>query len=91
MRLPAAAEHLPVSLGTHCCRTPQGYEDYMEVILARADCLRRQGPPAAERLRATFKAAAELLRSYFPDYVDRSYRWVAWLGLFWEIVSPAVR
>jgi len=54
----------------------QGYEDYMEVILARADCLRRQGGPAAERLRATFKATAELLRSYFPDYVDRSFRWV---------------
>lgn len=47
----------------------------MEVILARTDCLRRQGGAAAERLRATFKAAVELLRSYFPDYVDRSFRW----------------
>lgn len=58
----------------HLTPAPQSYEDYCEVVLARLDCLRRRGPPAAADLRAAFKRGAELLQSYFPDYVDRTYR-----------------
>ena len=61
----------------------------MEVLLARADFLRRQlpadaaaaaagdaagGEGAAGALRAHFRAAGELVAGYFPDYVDRSLR-----------------
>ena len=53
----------------------QTYEDYLEVALARLDCLRRQGEEALPALRATFKAAAQLLQGYFPDTLDRSFRW----------------
>ncbi|KAI8465892.1 MAG: hypothetical protein J3K34DRAFT_452483 [Monoraphidium minutum] len=68
----------------------QGPEDYMEVLLARADFLRRAAaPPAADAaadaraeapaaaagaLRAHFASAVGLMAQYFPDYVDRALR-----------------
>eukprot|EP00887_Chlorella_sp_A99_P001390 scaffold8.g1390.t1 len=52
----------------------QGYEDHLEVALARADCLRRRGPAAAPALRAVLSAAFERLASYYPDAIDRSLR-----------------
>ena len=64
----------------------QSYEDYLEVMLARLDCLRRRcgggaggdGDAAApvEALRSAFRQASELLQSYFPDHLDRSFRCV---------------
>ena len=54
---------------------PQSYEDYLEVVLARVDCLRRGGAAAAPALRAALQRGAELLQGYFPDAVDRTYRW----------------
>ena len=60
--------------------TLQSYEDYLEAVLARLDCLRRRGAEGLPMLRATFRAASELLHSYFTDHLDRSFRWVALLG-----------
>lgn len=53
----------------------QGYEDYMEPVLARLDCLRRRGAGALAPLRAAFRQAGELLHSYFPEHLDRAFRW----------------
>lgn len=62
---------------------PQGAEDYLAVLLARADCLRRQLPPEpaaaaasepAAKLRAWFARCREVLGAFFPDLVDRSLR-----------------
>ena len=53
----------------------QSYEDYLEAVLARADCLRRRGADAAPLLRDTFRHASQLLQSYYPDHVDRTFRW----------------
>jgi hypothetical protein len=71
---------LPRWLSGCPCPTPQSYEDYLEAVLARLDCLRRRGAEGLPALRATFRAASELLHSYFPDHLDRSFRWVALLG-----------
>ena len=62
----------------------QGAEDYMDVLLARLDCLRYnlaaakdQGHGAAgagagtvSALREAFKEALELMMSYFPGFTD---------------------
>ena len=82
--LPPASD-CPPSLPLPACLpapapTPQSYEDYLEAVLARLDCLRRRGAEGLPTLRATFRAASELLHSYFPDHLDRSFRWVALLG-----------
>jgi hypothetical protein len=59
---------------------PQGPEDYLEVVLARADFLRRAAAApaapaaAAGALRALFSSASELMGSYFPDHLDRALR-----------------
>ncbi|KAL4457863.1 hypothetical protein ABPG75_012728 [Micractinium tetrahymenae] len=52
----------------------QSYEDYLEPVLARLDCLRRRGAGALPTLRATFPKASQLLQSYFPDQLDRTFR-----------------
>ena len=51
----------------------QTSEDYMEVVLARLDKQRRASKDMLE-LRPAFKQAAELMQTYFPDYIDRSLR-----------------
>lgn len=51
----------------------QGPEDYLEVILARAECLRRRHTPElTQQLREFFGHATQLMASYFPDFLDRS-------------------
>ena len=62
-----------------CITCPQGPEDYLAVLLARADCLRHQLPTpadpssaAAGKLRAWFTHSRRTMTQYFPDYVDRS-------------------
>ncbi len=45
------------------------------MMLARLDGLRRRGGEVLPTLRSTFSAASNLLHSYFPDYVDRTFRW----------------
>lgn len=65
-----------------CCHRPhplptpaaQSYEDYLEPVLARLDCLRRRGADALPTLRDTFAKASQLLQSYFPDQLDRTFR-----------------
>ena len=52
----------------------QTAEDYMEVVLARLDGLRHMGTDHAQALRQGFQHAAELMHTYFPDYIDRSLR-----------------
>ncbi|KAL4424967.1 hypothetical protein ABPG77_002852 [Micractinium sp. CCAP 211/92] len=52
----------------------QSYEDYLEPMLARLDCLRRRGTDALPTLRDTFAKASQLLQSYFPDQLDRTFR-----------------
>jgi hypothetical protein len=61
----------------------QGSEDYLGVLLARADCLRRQLPddataaaasPIAAALRAWFGRSAAVMTQYFPDVQDVSLR-----------------
>ncbi|KAL4858071.1 Squamous cell carcinoma antigen recognized by T-cells 3 [Chlorella vulgaris] len=52
----------------------QSYEDYLEVMLARLDALRRRGADAFPSLRAAFRAADDLLHSYFPSHLDRAFR-----------------
>lgn len=57
-------------------------EDYQELFLTRAAGLRRRlaaasaNAPAGDRdtLRGVFTQAAELLKEFFPDWVDRSFR-----------------
>lgn len=43
-------------------------------MLARLDCLRRRGADALPALRDTFAKASQLLQSYFPDQLDRTFR-----------------
>ena len=57
----------------------QGYEDYLGVVLARADCLRRRGPAAAAALREAFSEGSQLLQRYFPDQTDPALR----LPVYW--------
>lgn len=52
----------------------QTAEDYMEVVLARLDGLRHIGTDHIQDLRQGFKQAAELMQTYFPDFIDRSLR-----------------
>ena len=52
----------------------QTAEDYMEVILARLDGLRHISTDDMQALRQGFQQAAELMQTYFPDYIDRSLR-----------------
>lgn len=66
----------------YCFIVPQSYEDYLEVVLARLDCLRRRGAEALPKLRTAFRRAADLLHSYFPDHLDRTFRWG--VGRAWE-------
>ena len=40
----------------------QSLEDYMEVILARLDALRRRGPEHLPALRAAFTSGTELIK-----------------------------
>lgn len=49
-------------------------EDYMEVVLARLDGLRHMSTDSKPALRQGFQQAAELMQTYFPDYIDRSLR-----------------
>jgi len=42
------------------------------VLLARIDYLRRKGKETYPETREAFKAAQDLLSSYFPGWVDRS-------------------
>lgn len=74
----------------------------MEVLLARADYLRRRatgqsgqseaaqsGAPASEAaacLRVFFRTASDLMAQYFPDYADRSLR----LPGYWARVEARV-
>jgi hypothetical protein len=72
----------------------------MEVILARADYLRRaltsdpaaapaaaaSDPAAVARLRACFSTASDLMAQYFPDYHDRGLR----LAGYWAHVEANV-
>eukprot|EP00878_Enallax_costatus_P036243 GHUV01040642.1.p1 GENE.GHUV01040642.1~~GHUV01040642.1.p1 ORF type:complete len:142 (-),score=28.37 GHUV01040642.1:308-733(-) len=65
-----------------CCSVPislQGPEDYLAVLLARADCLRHQLPtpagpssPAAGKLQAWLTHSRSTMTQYFPAYLDRS-------------------
>ena len=52
----------------------QTADDYMEVVLARLDALRHRGPDHIQDLRQGFQQAAELMQTYFPDYIDRGHR-----------------
>ena len=52
----------------------QTSEDYMEVVLARLDALRHWASQGMAELRSAFQQAAELMQSYFPDFIDRSLR-----------------
>ncbi len=52
----------------------QTADDYMEVVLARLDALRHRGADHAQELKKGFQQAAELMQTYFPDYIDRSLR-----------------
>ena len=52
----------------------QTAEDYMEVVLARLDGLRHMCTDSMQSLRQGFHQAAELMQTYFPDYIDRSLR-----------------
>lgn len=52
----------------------QTADDYMEVILARLDGLRHNGPQHIQVLIQGFQQAAELMQTYFPEYLDRSLR-----------------
>lgn len=74
---------------------PQGAEDYMAVLLARADCLRHQLQPgaaaagsdlAASKLRAWFERGVQLMGSSFPDVVDLTLR----LPGYWAHVEGVV-
>jgi hypothetical protein len=65
----------------------QGYDDYLETMLARLDCLRRQGPEAMPKLQAAFRAADELLTSFFPEAVDKSFK----LTSYWADCEAKVR
>ncbi|BDA40979.1 Squamous cell carcinoma antigen recognized by T-cells 3 [Coccomyxa sp. Obi] len=56
----------------------QSPEDYLEVQLARIDCLRRKGQAAYAKTKEAFEAAQELLSVYFPDWVDRSLQLTAY-------------
>ena len=47
-------------------------EDYMEVVLARLDGLRHMSTDSMQALRQGFQQAAELMQTYFPEYLDRS-------------------
>jgi hypothetical protein len=72
----------------------QGPEDYLQVLLARADCLRHQLPSpadptseAAARLRAWFARARDTMAQYFADtFVDRTLR----LPGYWAHVEGLV-
>lgn len=46
----------------------------MEVVLARLDGLRHMSTDNMQALRQGFQQAAELMQTYFPDYMDRSLR-----------------
>lgn len=67
-------------------------EDYQEVFLTRAGALRRRleagGVNAGDReaLREVFSRAAGYLHSFFPDWVDRSFR----LERYWAHVVLSV-
>lgn len=52
----------------------QTADDYMEVVLARLDALRHRGADHAQELKQGFQQAAELMQTYFPDYIDRTLR-----------------
>ncbi|DBA73744.1 TPA: hypothetical protein ACH3X2_009718 [Trebouxia sp. C0005] len=52
----------------------QTADDYMEVVLARLDALRHRGADRAQELKQGFQQAAELMQTYFPDYIDRTLR-----------------
>ncbi|KAL3153941.1 hypothetical protein ABBQ32_013502 [Trebouxia sp. C0010 RCD-2024] len=52
----------------------QTAEDYMEVVLARLDGLRHMGTDRMQALRQGFQQGAELMQTYFPEYMDRSLR-----------------
>jgi hypothetical protein len=70
----------------------------MEVILARADFLRRRLPPApadaadadagaaAAPVRMFFSSASDLMAQYFPDYADKALR----LPGYWAHVEAFV-
>eukprot|EP00879_Flechtneria_rotunda_P028124 GHRR01030203.1.p1 GENE.GHRR01030203.1~~GHRR01030203.1.p1 ORF type:complete len:418 (+),score=131.17 GHRR01030203.1:417-1670(+) len=71
----------------------QNVEDYMLVLLARADCLRRQlsTPPdiaseAVTKLRAWFRRSHDTITQYFPDLVESSLR----LPSYWAHVEGVV-
>lgn len=52
----------------------QTAEDYMEVVLARLDGLRHMSTDSVQALRRGFQQAAELMKTYFPEYLDCSLR-----------------
>ncbi|KAK9841647.1 hypothetical protein WJX74_009405 [Apatococcus lobatus] len=58
----------------------QSQEDYMEVVMAKVDAVRRQvtGPEGMPALREAFDAAASLMQSYFPGFLDPALRIVAY-------------
>lgn len=75
----------------------QGPEDYMAVLLARADCLRHQlqastgtssgtGAEALGKLRAWFERGTQLMAASFPDVVDLTLR----LPGYWAHVEGVV-
>eukprot|EP00775_Hariotina_reticulata_P001716 gene1716-2059_t len=72
----------------------QGPEDYMSVLLARADCLRHQlaaqpgDSQLAAKLRAWLSRSSDLMAQYFPDQLDRSLRLPAyWAQLEGQLLS----
>jgi hypothetical protein len=80
-------------LSSSCCLLLQGPEDYLSVLLARADCLRHQLPSPADpssaasgKLRAWFARARDTMAQYFADTVDRSLR----LPGYWAHVEGLV-
>ncbi|CAD7704932.1 unnamed protein product [Ostreobium quekettii] len=56
----------------------QGVEDYLTVILTRIDRARRLCAGNMDKLRQVFSDAAQLLGQYFPQWVDRDLRLVAY-------------
>lgn len=56
----------------------QTSEDYMEVILARLDAIRRRGAEAMPQLRDAFAAASQTLQAAFGDVPDPSLRLTAY-------------
>lgn len=47
-----------------------------QVLLTRIDYLRRKGKEAYSQTREAFKAAQQLLTTYFPGWLDRGLQFV---------------